>query len=407
MKRRYFIGAGTLAVLGGAGYRYWPDQGWINPCYTATLPAELAQHELVERAWRDVHIDACWDCHMHLLGIGDSGPGVWINPKSYDWAAPMRRLQTAFFTNAACANEQQLDLSYIQRLHELVQSFPVGVRFLLLAFDHHYDEQGRRDLQRSPFYTSNDYAAKVAQSLPDRFGWIASIHPYREDCVEALTLAKQAGARAVKWLPPAMGIDPSAVRCDRFYEALVKMNIPLLTHTGDEHAVDSAGAQRLGNPLLLRRPLDQGVRVVVAHCATQGKNEDIDAGKAGRRLENFAFFARLMDERDYEGLLFGEISAIPQINRVNHGLAQLIQREQWHSRLVNGSDYPLPGVMPLFSMRQLMRKRFITKAEAQVLSALRVHNPLLFDFVLKRSLRYQGQAFSSVVFETRRLWESV
>lgn len=33
-------------------------------------------------------------------------------------------------------------------------------------------------------------------------------------------------------------------------------------------------------------------------------------------------------------------------------------------------------------------------------SALRHHNPLLFDFVLKRHLRFEGKSFSARVFET-------
>ena len=36
---------------------------------------------------------------------------------------------------------------------------------------------------------------------------------------------------------------------------------------------------------------------------------------------------------------------------------------------------------------------------------LRAHNPLLFDFVLKRSLRANGRAFAASVFETRRFFE--
>jgi mannonate dehydratase len=40
-----------------------------------------------------------------------------------------------------------------------------------------------------------------------------------------------------------------------------------------------------------------------------------------------------------------------------------------------------------------------------VLSEIRSHNPLLFDFVLKRSLRASGKAFARSVFETRRFFE--
>jgi mannonate dehydratase len=40
-----------------------------------------------------------------------------------------------------------------------------------------------------------------------------------------------------------------------------------------------------------------------------------------------------------------------------------------------------------------------------VLSEIRKHNPLLFDFVLKRSLRRGGTALDRRVFETRRFFE--
>jgi uncharacterized protein len=36
------------------------------------------------------------------------------------------------------------------------------------------------------------------------------------------------------------------------------------------------------------------------------------------------------------------------------------------------------------------------------LTAMREHNPLLFDFVLKRSLRAGTRALPAAVFETRR-----
>ncbi len=41
-----------------------------------------------------------------------------------------------------------------------------------------------------------------------------------------------------------------------------------------------------------------------------------------------------------------------------------------------------------------------------VLNRIQEHNPILFDFVLKRSLRYQGQGLPASVFETRGFFES-
>jgi len=43
-------------------------------------------------------------------------------------------------------------------------------------------------------------------------------------------------------------------------------------------------------------------------------------------------------------------------------------------RLLNGSDYPLPGVMPLFSLDGLGAQRFITRSAAVVLKRVRELN---------------------------------
>ena len=112
-----------------------------------------------------------------------------------------------------------------------------------------------------------------------------------------------------------------------------------------------------------------------------------------------------MQERRYEGLLFGDISAMTQINRVGTALETVITRGDWHPRLLNGSDYPLPGVLPLFSLKQMLRRGYVTAAQAEVLSTIRPHNPLLCDFVLKRTLRVNGKAFGSAPFETREFFE--
>jgi len=70
-------------------------------------------------------------------------------------------------------------------------------------------------------------------------------------------------------------------------------------------------------------------------------------------------------------------------------------------RLLNGSDYPLPGVMPLYSVDYFAERGFIDRAAAPVLSEIRKYNALLFDFVLKRHLVVAGKRFAASVFETQ------
>jgi mannonate dehydratase len=90
-----------------------------------------------------------------------------------------------------------------------------------------------------------------------------------------------------------------------------------------------------------------------------------------------------------------------QVNRAGPALARVIENEGWHARLLNGSDYPLPGVMPIFSVDYLVSLDMLQESAAPVLREIRTHNPLLFDFVLKRHLRSNRKALSASVFETR------
>jgi mannonate dehydratase len=344
---------------------------------------------------------------VHIAGIGDGKTGVWITPRMTSPLHPWQNLQRRFYLNASCTErEGSVDADFVARLLGCLDAFPQGAKAMLLAFDFHYDENGVRREDLSSFFIPNRYAADLAQRYPDRFEWICSVHPYRADAIDELQWSVSQGARAVKWLPSAMGMDPMSPKCDPFYQALTRFNLPLLTHGGEEEAVASGATAEFNNPLRLRRPLDQGVRVIVAHCASLGDSIDTDHGPNGPRRQNFELFERLMNEARYERQLFGEISALIQANREESVVATLIRRVEWHPRLINGSDYPLPGVIPLISPRRFANEGFLTETQAQVLSEIRRYNPLLFDFVLKRSLVNDGHRFSPVVFESRRVFES-
>lgn len=394
-------------AAGAAAWKFWPDEGFWNPC-RARLPRELADHDLVLAAWEGIDPKKLWDAHAHLVGTGDSGSGITVNPRMDSLLDPAQYARKLFFLNAGCAHRatDSVDRAYVERMHNLLDGMRPGAKLLLFAFDRTYDEAGRPDPGRTAFHVPNEYARDTARAHPQYFEWAASVHPYRADCVQALQAAQRDGARAVKWLPAAMGIDPASPRCDRFYEALQRLRLPLISHAGLERAVHGADAQDHGNPLRLRRALDLGVRVVVAHCASMGQDRDTDKGPNGPYVDSFELFARLMEERRYLGLLFGDISAMTQINRAGLALARVVERGDWHGRLLNGSDYPLPGVMPIFSVDYLVSLGLVRAAAAPVLKEIRAHNPLLFDFVLKRHLRSGVSALPAKVFETREFFET-
>jgi len=59
--------------------------------------------------------------------------------------------------------------------------------------------------------------------------------------------------------------------------------------------------------------------------------------------------------------------------------------------------------MLLYSTRGFVEAGLLDAAAVPVLVAIRRHNPLLYDFVLKRSLRLNGKGLAKGVFETRRV----
>jgi len=366
----------------------------------------------VRAAWDGIDPAKIWDAHCHLVGNGDSGAsgsGIYPDPFVPSRLDPRAYVQRRFFMNAGCVRDVpgEVDASYVQRMRELCDGMRPGVKLLLLALDASVSEQGEESWEQTSLYVPNRYAAAVARRLPQYVEWAASVHPYRRDCVAQLEAAVKQGARALKWLPSAMGIDPASKLCDPLYAALARLDLPLITHAGLERALAGTDAQEWGNPLRLRRALDHGVRVIVAHCASMGEDRDIDRGSGGAASSSFELFSRMMDEPRYVGRLYGDLSAMTQSARAGPALRRVIEREDWHARLLNGSDYPLPGVFPLYSVDYMVEQGYIEKSAAPLFKGLREHNALLFDFVLKRSLRVGNKRLAPGVFETRDFFNPI
>lgn len=360
---------------------------------------------LVARAYGDVEVGRLRDYHVHVVGVGAGNTGAEINPKMLSWLHPVSRFKAAVYMNSSgVVDLGNADREYMERLTRLAENTPGKGKFHLLAFDRNYNPDGTVNAARSELYIPNDYVMALADLRPDLFVPVISVHPYRHDALAELEKWAAQGARFIKWLPNAQGIDASDPAIDPYYETMKKHGMVLLTHVGKELAVDSGDAQALGNPLLFRRPLDRGVTVIMAHGASLGDNEDLDipGDNPSARADNFELFMRLMDDPRYGDNLFGEISAITQFNRVPGPLLTLLERGDLHHRLVNGSDYPLPAINFLFQTRQFLSLGMISQQEQTYLREIYSVNPLVFDYVLKRILRHPetGARFPPSLFQT-------
>lgn len=405
MRRRHLMLAccGALAAGLFTGLSAHAAGPLRNPCRGA-WPGSGPGQALVEEAFAGVDASRLIDTHAHLLGTGDAGSGCTIHPSMHQWWRPVEVLRKRAILDASCVSPESpsIDRAYVERLQALAADFPAGARWWLFAFEQAFDDAGQARPDWTTFHVPDAYAARVAAASPQRFAWVASVHPYRFDALARLDAAIAAGAVAVKWLPSAMNIDPRDPRCRPFCERLARAGVPLIVHCGEEKAAPGAGRDELVNPLLVRHLMAHGAKVIVAHCASLGRAEDTDQ-PSGPSRPAFDLFARLMDEPEWQGRLFADISAVFQRNRKPAVWQAVLRRQDWHHRLLHGSDHPLPGLMPLFSLAALQQAGVLAEADIDPLTRIREYNPLLFDFVLKRRLRLGAASLPAALFEARAL----
>lgn len=394
--RRHLLALGGVTAL-AASLRYARAR-IARPAPLSGLLSDAAE-ALVDRAWAGLDPQRVVDAHVHVVGIGTHATGCEVGGQLRSPLHPLEGLKFSLYLEASGVTDlENADQQYIDRLVHLLDEHEPHGRALLFAFDRAYDENGVAIPEATEFFTPNDYVFSLAVKNPGLFLPCASVHPYRLDALEALDRVISMGAAAIKWLPNAMNINPSSAKCDAFYEVLAKHRVPLICHAGEEKAVNAEDAQRLGNPLHLRRALEHGVTVVVAHCASLGQNPDLDAGPETKWVDNFDLFLRLMGEPQWEGRLFGELSAMTLENRVGRPIQHLLEHDALQGRLINGSDYPLPAINALMRTGKIEAAGLITSTERELLNEIDRHNPWLFDFVTKRTLRWKGRGFDDRVF---------
>jgi len=308
---------------------------------------------------------AALDIHVHVLGIGTNGTGCWMN-EDMNFRINTRAI---LWNLRLHMGQEDLDQAYIRYLLERIRRAGFLRQVVLLAQDWSYTGQGKRDEVHTPFYTPNDYIARLAQEH-NEFLFGASIHPYRTDALDELDRVAETGAVLIKWNPGVQGINLEDRRCRQFYRRLVAHRLPLLSHVGEEQSIP-AEQQEYGDPRKLVAPLEEGVTVIAAHVASLGDTE-------GR--PNFEWLSDMLVKWPN---LYADTSSLTLYTRWRV-LLQLVERTDLHDRLVHGSDFPLPPASTVFFGR-LQPKHWW--------NAWRRENTLRRDFEIKRGIGLPDDIF--------------
>jgi predicted TIM-barrel fold metal-dependent hydrolase len=311
--------------------------------------------------------------HCHCAGIGAGGSRNFVSDemrRSWKYRFYLR----AFGMNDSKMMERADSLCIELIAKEVAESKHVDGA-VILAMDSVFTPDGQMNREETVMYVSNEFVAEqTSRHTGLLFG--CSVHPYRPDALERLEWCKGQGAVLVKWLPSIQLMDPSNPKIEAFYLKLIELDLPLLSHVGDESSFAQA-QNELADPERLRLALDAGVTVIAAHVGASGK---VDGRSNMDRTINVMM--------EYSNL-WADISALTLVNR-KHYLQKVLRTPQILSRLLYGTDYPLtnmPIVSPFYFPLHLSLR--------QMGSIARVRNSWDRDVILKQALGVPAQVFSN------------
>src|SRR5574341_2047378 len=182
--------------------------------------AAASARKLIDQAFDGVDPARLVDFHTHIVAIGTTVTGAFVNPKMRR-GLNLERLKFLIYASASgIKTVENADQEYIERLVHLARAIKRHGKYRILALDRHYNRDGTVNLSKTNMYVPNDYVVDLAKRYADIFSPVISVHPYRSDALAELDKWADAGVKYVKWLPNAMGIDPAAQSVEPFYRRM-------------------------------------------------------------------------------------------------------------------------------------------------------------------------------------------
>jgi predicted TIM-barrel fold metal-dependent hydrolase len=178
----------------------------------------------------------------------------------------------------------------------------------------------------------------------------------------------------MKCLPNCQNINCGDRRFTRFWERMAEARLPLLAHTGGEHTLPIVRPE-FSDPRLLTLPLECGVRVIAAHCATKSGLTD---------PEYFDIFVEMT--RRFSNL-YGDNSAFTVPIRGRH--VRDCIREPLVQRIIHGSDFPVPVYGHFPWLRGFVDWQTFRRWE-------RHPNVLERDYQLKKAMGFPNETFTRI-----------
>jgi len=356
-----------------------PAIGWVKMSFGLTVIAVVLALALIRLAlFRGPFANASEppkgiiDMHCHTAGIGEGGSGAWISEElRQSWKFP---LYLKIFGSSHALLKAKGDKAILEIIAQSINESEHVDGVVILAMDEPYSVDGEINLAEGEVCVPNRFVGESVKPYENLY-FGASVHPDRKDALDELEWSKENGAVLLKWLPNIQDIDPSNPSYRDYYQKLVDLDLPLLTHVGDEDSFSKTN-NALADPQLLRFPLECGVRVIAAHVASSGERDG---------QENIDRLLEMMPE--YPNL-YTDISTLTQFNRKRY-LGKVLNDPRLKGRMMYGTDYPLTNT-PMASPLQFP----LNLKVSQLWSLWRTRNSWDRDVRLKAALGTPKEVFT-------------
>jgi len=295
------------------------------------------------------------DIHCHVIGSGTDINNV--DNDVYLYAGDNQHWFTRMLANLVEEDLERLqaDLSrdgtistseYFEFLYRSLCSSKEIDGIVLLALDAVFSRKtGKLDTKKTDLWVSNRFLARKVSELNTRlkteginkkFFFGASVSPNRKDWASELDyVINQTDAVLLKLIPSTQHINLMDKRHRDFYNVLSANNMPLLCHVGPEYSFpEGIRNKHLDNYKNLERPLECGVTVIAAHCASP-VFPLIDSNL----MKEFRSFMKAANSGK-KVRLWADTSALSLSTRLPfiRDILKLFP-PKW---LVHGSDFPIP-----------------------------------------------------------------
>lgn len=264
------------------------------------------------------------DCHTHVFCWGENPDDGFLSAKTRRaWLTRLILFLTGVRRESGDSLSEKIRARLLRQLNASRLDYAV-----VLAQDAVYTREGNRDDANTHFYVSNDYVLRLAGESPKIIPG-CSINPMRPDALQELERCRDAGSRLIKVHTAIQGVDPGRAEFEPFYRLAADLGVVLMFHTGYEHSC-TVVSQEFTDPRRLQRALDCGGTVVAAHCGTCAFFD---------REDYYPHFVEMMQRNEN---LYGDTAVMAGVVRWNALKRLSREAEGVRSRILHGSDYPLP-----------------------------------------------------------------